>query len=116
MLCMLCGKQSATEQIVWCKRELKLCVTCLKTVWEPTLRMCEVAEKYGTVTYLQTAEESIEQIVAEDSRYSIEAYKFVLKAMDRSYAKWFDGWITEIPTSNLAEALQDQEYLAGTMQ
>jgi uncharacterized repeat protein (TIGR04138 family) len=64
-----------------------VCDSCAAILLEPSRKLQELAEKYGTVTLIPTLEEIIGKIVAEDSRFSTEAYDFVAEAAKAAFSE-----------------------------
>ncbi len=64
-----------------------VCDSCAAILNEPYKKLQELAEKYGTVTRIPTLSEIIQGIVAEDSRFSEEAYEVVAEAAKSAFSE-----------------------------
>jgi len=65
-----------------------VCDSCGAIVPEPLRKKQELIEKYGTATRIPGPKEIIQKIVDGDSRFSAEAYEFVVEAMGAALSEW----------------------------
>jgi uncharacterized repeat protein (TIGR04138 family) len=83
-----------------------VCDACAAILLEPSKKMQELAEKYGTVTRIPTPEEIIQKIVDGDSRFDAEAYEFAAQAMKAAFSEWCSK---NMPGAFLLETRKDEE-------
>ena len=90
MLCEKCGQREATRIIDFALLELNLCDTCYATLSASFEAIPKLTTRFPATR------EFIQQMVAEDSRFSDEAFEFVIEAMHEASTAWCSEHRTQI--------------------